>query len=505
MSAVSSVKKRYFFKLLSGIASLSSNLLIMLIVPRALGPARFGDYTFLYNFFSQAISFLETGSSIALYTKLSKHNYQQGVITFYLSVILLIVALLGTFVCVVHSLGFLNQVWPGQYPIFIWAGLCVAFLMWLNTLFLKISDSHALTVETSLIQIGYRLVMLIAIAIIFCFGWVDLSSYFIYQGVGALLFSVALIVYFIKKGVFTPLMFHFKHVKWRAEMKEFWHYCSPLYVYNIASLVASLSALWLLQHFSGSTQQGYYGFGMSIAAACFLFTSSFTAIFTREYAIAHRDNNLEEMRRLLKRYLPLFYGITALISVFIAVNAHDVIALVAGRRYQGGFWAIVLLSLYPIHQTYGQLVGSAYYASGKTRAYRNVGLVSLPFGTILGYFLLAPHQLFGLHLGALGAAINMVLLQFISVNVLTFFMVRSLGLHFRFFLYSQIALMLLLGGVGLLCTSFSYRIDSSLWHIIFSGVAYIVCIGMILWFMSQIFGLDRQVLTRVFRVRQTKK
>jgi hypothetical protein len=78
------------------------------------------------------------------------------------------------------------------------------------------------------------------------------------------------------------------------------------------------------------------------------------------------------------------------------------------------------MTFYPIHQTYGQLSSSIFYATGQTKLYSNIGIITILAGLPVTYLLIAPADKMGLNAGATGLAIKMVLLNFISVNIQVF-------------------------------------------------------------------------------------
>lgn len=493
-----SVARRYIYKLIASFVSLVCNICIMLIVPRVLGPMHFGSYTFLYNFFSRTLGFLDNSSSIALYTRLSQNNDDRSYLTFYLVVVALIFLCLFCFVGAIQLLNFEQVIWPQQEIGYIWLGLLVAATMWFSRLLQRVSDAYALTVESSKRQVLYRVSMLFVLAILLInHSKLTLYSYFLYQIIMATIFSMLLFQVLMRGKIFTRSVLYFYSIEWRKMILDFWHYCSPLYVYGLAGLLSALSNSWLLQKFSGSIEQGYYGLGLSIATACFLFTSSITSIFTREYAIAYKNNNRKEQQRLFKLYIPLFYLITSFFSVFIFTNASWVILVIGGEEYKAAMTAVMIMSLYPIHQTYGQLVGGVYYASGNTRGYRNVGVFTLSLGVLLAYFFLAPHDYYGLHLGALGSALQMILIQFIGVNILTYFHVRRLGLSFGWFLLNQFSVIF---SLAILASAAHYLIvhglslHQPLQELFISAVIYFIIFIFAIWTCPKGFGLTRELI-----------
>ena len=91
-----SLGKRYFYKLLTNLVSLPVYFVTQAIIPRGLGPQAYGDFNFLTNFFSQVMGFLDMGTSIGFYTKLSQRPHETALVSFYFYFLLVsVITLLG--------------------------------------------------------------------------------------------------------------------------------------------------------------------------------------------------------------------------------------------------------------------------------------------------------------------------------------------------------------------------------------------------------------------------
>lgn len=100
--AEASLKKRYFFKLLTNFLGLIINLFTQMIIPRGLGPKAYGDFNFLTHFFNQIIGFLDMGTSTAFYNKLSQRPKESGLVVFYIYFSLLASLITLLFVSICH-------------------------------------------------------------------------------------------------------------------------------------------------------------------------------------------------------------------------------------------------------------------------------------------------------------------------------------------------------------------------------------------------------------------
>jgi len=123
--------------------------------------------------------------------------------------------------------------------------------------------------------------------------------------------------------------------------------------------------------------------------------------------------------------------VAAYFACFLAVQADKIIYLMGGKNFQRAHLPVAVMFFYPIHQTYGQLSGSVFPATGETIRYRNIGIILMLLGLPLTYVLLAPERMLGLNAGANRLAIKMVVLQALAVNVQLYFTAWTLNLNFR--------------------------------------------------------------------------
>ena len=142
-----------------------------------------------------------------------------------------------------------------------------------------------------------------------------------------------------------------------------------------------------------------------------------------------KNKNFDRIRNIFKKYIPMLYSIAAYFAIFISINADVVGFIIGGSDFDGAYWCILVMALYPIHQTYGQLSGSLYYSTDRTSLYKNIGGSILLAGMPLSLFLISDE--FGMNLGGLGLALKMVLIQLIQTNILLYYNTKFLKTNFR--------------------------------------------------------------------------
>lgn len=288
-----------------------------------------------------------------------------------------------------------------------------------------------------------------------------------------------------------------------AYAKEFYQYSHPLFVYALVGLFVGILDRWLLQVFSGSVQQGFYGLSYQIGAICFLFTSAMTPLITREFSIAYAKQDLTQMAHLFRRYIPLLYGIAAFFSCFIAMQAENVAYIFGGAKFHDAALPIAIMSFYPIHQTYGQLSGSVFYATAQTRLYRNIGIIFMIIGLPVTYFLIAPVDMMGLNAGSTGLAIKMVLIQFVAVNVQLYFNAKFLKLSFWKFFGHQILSVGCLLAIALVVTFGANEIlepsSGIIASFLLAGVLYTLTVICLVTCFPAVFGIKREDIQYIFQ------
>jgi O-antigen/teichoic acid export membrane protein len=283
--------------------------------------------------------------------------------------------------------------------------------------------------------------------------------------------------------------------------REFYLYSHPLFIYSLIALIVNIGGRWLLQTFAGSEQQGFFSLGYSVSALIFLFSGSLTPLFTREFSIAHNNNDFDRMRFLFKKLIPMFYCIVAALGVFVAFNGAQIGILLGGSEFQQAGFVISIMSLYPIHQTYGQLNGSVFYATDQTKLYRNIGIVIKLFGLLLTFYFIGPNSHGGLALGASGIAVSMLIIQFIGVNIQLLYITKFLSISYlKFFLHQCVAI----GAfslLGYLCKWFLGQfIQSNILFLIGNTMIYFLLLCVFVFAFPMIVSMTRTELVNKIKL-----
>jgi O-antigen/teichoic acid export membrane protein len=490
-----SLKKRYAYKIFSKILTAPIIMAMQAIIPRGLGPDSYGQFTFLTNLFQQVIGFFDSGASIAFYTKLSQDNKDKSIIRFYFGFtcvvsIFIIFGTAGTFFFNIDYLLF-----PGQNWLYVWMAILYAVLVWISESVYKIVDAYGLTVKGELILIAQKGGALLILAGLYILGYISLSSFFTYNYI-VTLFLIFLFIYYLNRNSISilkipPLTIN----QLKEKISFFWSFSSPLIVYSFFGMIVGLFDNWLLVKMSGSVQQGYFGLAFRLSSISFLFTAALTQLITREFSIAHASGEKTNITNLYNRFVPTLFVVVAFLSFFFVSQAESIAYLFGGKDFKEAALPIAIMSLYPIHQTYGQLSGSLFYATGQTRQFRNIGISMIPVSLLFTWIMIAPKIYWGFGLGALGLAIKILILQFITVNIQICYNLKYLSLSFRKYFLHQIYVVSILFALSFASKFFSVLVvNHHIVRLIVSGVIYIVFSAVFFYIFPQLISKKRAEL-----------
>ena len=478
---------------LSGTRSIASFAAAILLA-RTLGPGGYGELTFLLASFASVALLLDSGSSTGFFTLLSmrprgRHFFvAYGVWTFG-------VQMAGTllFLLLVPT-SLLSQLWQGEPRPMVILAFAAAFLSsqgWLSVMQLGEAQRRTFMVQFASAVQTFAHLTLVAIAALT--GWLSVAT----------VLTLLVVEYAVLVTTIAPRLVRRSIAEapvdepWREVVREFVEYCRPVAVYGYVGFAYGFADRWLLQHFGGAVQQGLFGFAQQLGTISILATGAILNVFWKEIAEANALGNLSRLRELYIRSRRVLFFTAAWTSCLLLPWSGRLLLLAAGSKYVQGAPVLTLMLLYPVHQTLGQLQATFLVATGRTRLYSTLGLISMSASIVVTYFLLASPTATvpGLGLGAVGLAAKLVGLQLLQVVVAAVMISRlyqwptDLGHQFG-----------VLG--GLLLVSFAMRMlveaafptIESLTQVLAASIAYSAITGLAVWRYPALAGFSRELL-----------
>ncbi len=472
-----SLRKRYVFKLGTSVSSLVSNVLIQSVVLRALGPALFGNFSYLTSFFVSVTTLLDGGSAAGFYNKLNQRLEERGLIRFYWEFVFGITFFCIVGVTLVLGLGWADQIWPDIDVVYIWLGMAFAIITLIIRVASYIMDAYGLTVMSEMARMVQNLFGMGILLLLFALGYLTLGVFFIYScGIlCGLLVAWAVILRQHHIALFPRIQLSTRQRK--DYLCEFYRYASPLFLCTAVAMIIELANRWLLQTVAGSVEQGYFGLARNLAIACFMFTGAMTPLIMRDFSQAFARKDWEQMRLSFKKYTPMMYLLSSYFGMFTLVHAKQITVLFGGEKYTMAAEAVCIMALYPIHQTYGQMNGSLMLATNRTRVYAVIAILSTLLSLPVMVYLVGPRDWGCLEMGAVGLAYCMVICQCLGVEIELWFNARFLKISFFKLLIHQLLVVLTFGLIAWLCHWLVSQVQmAQLFSVLISGLFYTILI-----------------------------
>lgn len=494
-----SLGKRYLFKLCSNIATIPLFFLQEAILPRILGPIAYGNFTFVAAFYTQIINFLDLGTGVCLRTGLAKRPHETGIISFYLRITLYIFSALLLCGIIMYAPS-VSELFLPNIPLWmIFPSLFCAFLTWLSLTTRGMNDAIGSTTSSELIRIVISISSAMVLLVLFFSHILSLPLFYLQQGVTYGAITIGVVYTFIrawkKRNPSTKAasFYELTTEQRTSYIREYKSYCSPLFVIALCSMLALLFERWVLQFFSGSLDQGYFSLSQKVGMACFLFVTAMMPLLQRDLSMAHGKQDFEAMAKIIDRFAPLLYSIAGWFACFTCIEASGVIHIFAGNDFLDAMLPVQIMAFYPVHQCYGQLASTIFYASGNTSTLRNFTLLGLMAGIICTWIFVAPLEFGGLHLGATGLALKMVLIQMITVNILMWRCSKDIAFSFKKnFLHqilSPLCFLLLAFVSQQLTMQLSFFTPDSLLRFFLSGSVYALLSSIVVYAIPSTIGM----------------
>jgi O-antigen/teichoic acid export membrane protein len=487
------------------ISTLTTNLLRIvfsfttgLIIARTLGPSEYGNYNFLLGSFISLATLVDMASSSAFYTFISQKQRGRRFFLYYTTWIFTqSVILLGITLFIPET--FKKKLWLGQPVELILLALFVTLSMniiWklAGQIGESVRDTIGVQIRNLSLAVGY----LICVVSLKGFHLVSIKSLLIVNIVLYLLFSIL----YSRRLFHSGTLIKETDENLKTVFAEFKRFCLPLVLYTTIGFIYTFADYWLLQKFGGSAQQGYYAIGASFASLSLIATTSILQIFWKEVAEAYSAGNAERVRMLYHKVSRSLFYLGAVISCFLIPFSKEMLALLLGPSYQDAWLPLSLMFLYPIHQSMGQITGTMFYATERTKTQSYIGIFFMTLSIFTAYFMLAPKTLPipGLDMGATGLALKMVLCQLVAVNLMSFFVARYISAPFDW--THQVFVLLMLLPLGFLCKLFvneGFSLFYSGEHMIIvmvgSGLLYVIGVMTLIRFLPSIAGMNRDQIS----------
>ena len=112
-------------------------------------------------------------------------------------------------------------------------------------------------------------------------------------GLQLILLSISfewLIASILAYRLYTPVKI-IKNHSFRSIIEMYKKFCLPLIPFLLLGVVYDFADKWMLQYWSGSREQAFFGLAMRVSSIALLATSSLLKVFWKESALLAKDEN----------------------------------------------------------------------------------------------------------------------------------------------------------------------------------------------------------------------
>lgn len=485
-----SILKRFGFSLLANLSKSVITFGTGMLVARGLGPEQYGTMMFLLGTFVAIRQLLDIGSSTAFFTFLSQQDRSRRFVGWYFS--WLGFQFFFTFLAVglLFPASWIQLIWNGEQRSLVVLACFAAYMqsaLW--SVVQQMGESQRLTRLVQSVAVIVALVHFSLMAIAWWGGWLAVDTVLALTTIEWIVAAL----FVVKQLRFKQASTKFDTPK--AVLAEFWRYCLPLIPYTWLGFAYEFADRWLMQTYAGSVQQAYYSVAFQFGAIAAIATSSVLHIFWKEIAEANKQNNHQRVVLLYQKVSRGLFFLAATSAGFLSPWAEHILRFTVGEAYVHGATTLALMFFYPLHQSMGQIGGTMAYATGRIAPYVKIGMMVMIVSIVITYFVLATPvaPLPGLDLGSLGLAGKMVVMQIFSVNLLAYYLSRSLKIRFDWLFQPVAALACLVP--GLLAYSAIHALLDVDSHFVpaflGAGLLYAIVVLVLLWLVPGLAGLSR--------------
>ncbi|MHC1759635.1 MAG: lipopolysaccharide biosynthesis protein [Negativicutes bacterium] len=414
-----SIKNRVVVSLLANVGRSVLSFVVLLVLARSLTSSVYGDLRFLIGSFVASRALMDLGAASAFFTFISQGENRPSHYFIYFSWLVIQFVIFGLLIAIICPPSLLDVIWLGHAKYLVLLAFVASFLQqqgWQTII--NIAESERKTVWNQIFGNVIALINLLGILHLRYFEILTLENILTLYIV---VYSVVFVIAFFVLGADRYFFQHnIDFVRIRGIVPEYTAYCYPLVVITVISFVYAYLDTWILQYFGGSSQQGLYQISNQFASISLLATSSVLTIFWKEIATAYGQNDREKVKIIFYKAMRGLVLFGAVISGFLVPWTNQIISLLLGESYGNAAPILAIMLFYPIHQSIGQLAGTFFFATKRTKIYSITSIIVMMISMPVAYLFLAPtngYFVSGLGLGALGLALKMVIVNIVGVNI----------------------------------------------------------------------------------------
>lgn len=416
--------KRYLIKLISSGIIIILNMIVQMLLPRALSVEEYGYISYNLNIFTSIISIACLSANNAIVVKLASRNKERGLLNFYINFMMLLNVILFAATILLYSI--YQELFAGQELMVVVLAMEVALLLRFQSDIVSLYDAFAIAKEQAAAQILIKIMLCITVVAGYLSGFLNIRFFYISQIaiIGSILIFLAIKLRRFQKSICNPC----QDKSALCYIKEFYRFCKPLVLSQWICQLTTLFMNWTLMRWSGAVEQAMFGAAWQFNLLVAAFFEPYVALLRREFALD--AGNIEKLRGIWHKSTKLMGWLITYIALFIGINGGELSYLIYGDKYRDCTNIIVLIMGYTIFQVYGQISGTFIISINKTELSAKLSLASQLILFICIYFFQIPNEIFPARLGAIGIGLTYFVSNIITVNLAIYFISQIIHIKY---------------------------------------------------------------------------
>jgi len=489
------IRSRFVYSAFTNLIRAIISFFTGILLARWLGVDSYGNMAFLLGTFLAVRQIFDMGSSAAFFTFMSQRAQSKRFVWSFFVWLSLQFFVPFAVIWLLFPSYWIESIWHGEQRELVLLAFVAVFMqhsVW--PVVQRACESQRQTILSQTVNVIVAIFHFVAVVLLWLLGELGLYALFI-----AISLEYLIAAYFIhRKFSYTDSLELDKNNKpFKSVFSKYIKYCLPLIPYSWVGFLYLFFDRWLLQKYGGAVEQAYYAVAAQFAAVALLATSSILLIFWKEIAEAHEQKDHARLGELYRKVSRLLFLIGAIVAGFLIPWAEDILNLMLGEAYVGGAVSLMIMFLYPVHQSMGQIGGTMLLATERVSIQVTVGIIFMLLSMVVTYLMLAPNDAIipGLGMASEGLAIKMLLMQFIQVNIVAIIIARIWDWPFDW-VYQPVSLLSCVGLgwlVWFVTTSLIFEDVSFYVEIVVAGLMYLSSIIVLVYCLPWLVGFQKSV------------
>lgn len=404
---------RYLIKVGSSVLLALLNMVIQMILPRALTETEYGFYTYNLNVFTSVVVLANLSASNAMVAKYSKRNHEIGIVWFYLKYFALISLLLNVIIIILYPFSLFQHTFAGQTLLIVLLGIESVIVNKLLTDCISLYDACAISRVPAVGQIIMKAIVSIVIVAGYVMGKVDLVYFYAVQIAVMAIITAILLIAIIKNQMRQyPQKLD---LGTKQYLKEYFEFCRPLILATIVAQLVTILMNWALMNWAGAAEEAVFGVAWQLNSLVSYVFSPYAELSKREFAVLYNDE--EGLKERFIQALKLMSWLTSYFAIFIAITSDWLLPVIYGNKYSDAMVVTALIMLYTIYQAWGQITGSFMIALELTGVNAVISIIGQALTVCFIFLFQMPNAIWPLGLGAVGIALNYLLANIITTSI----------------------------------------------------------------------------------------